>query len=109
VRLDRQTVTALVLVVLSDPIEDTPCFQIGYAVPKAHRGQGRAKSALESAIAELKYGLARNKISTFYIEAVVGADNEASKNTAATTISNTPTEITDEFSGLPALHYVRKF
>jgi hypothetical protein len=97
VRLQRQTVTALVILVISDPIEENPCFQIGYAVPEAYRSQGRAKNAVGAAIIELKHGLAKNKISTFYVEAIVGTDNEASKNVAAATISTTPIEVTDQF------------
>lgn len=108
VRLQGQTVVVLVMFVLSEPIDKTPCFQIGYAVPKEYRNEGRAKSAICAAITELKQGLARNKISKFYVEAVVGTDNEVSKHVAALTISNAPVEITDSVSGLPALHYVRK-
>ncbi len=55
-----------------------------------------------------QHGLARSKISTFYVEAIVGTDNEASKYVAAATISTSPVEVTDQFSGLPALQYVRK-
>jgi hypothetical protein len=108
VRLKGRTVTALVILVLADPLKGTPCFQIGCAVPNAYRNQGRAKDAVEAAIAELKHGLARNKISTFYVEAVVGTHNEPSQRVAAATISAAPAEITDEVSGLPALHYLRK-
>jgi hypothetical protein len=108
VRLKGQTVTALVNLVISDPIDGTPCFQIGCAVPEVYRNQGRAKDAVGAAIIELKHGLAGNKISTFYVEAIVGTHNEASKHVAAATISTTPVEVTDQFSGLPALHYVRK-
>jgi RimJ/RimL family protein N-acetyltransferase len=108
VRLQRQTVTAFVELVICDPIEGTPCFQIGYAVPESYRSQGRAKSAVSAAIAELKHGLARIPIQTFYVEAIVGADNKASQRVAAETISATPDAVTDQVSGLPALHYVRK-
>lgn len=108
VRLERQTVTALVILVISDPIDSVPCFQIGYAVPESYRSQGRAKNAVDAAIVELKHGLSRNKISTFYVEAIVGTNNEVSKHVAAATISNSPVEVTDQVSGLPALHYVRK-
>jgi hypothetical protein len=93
---------------LCEPIEGVPCFQIGYAVPKEYRGQGRAKGIVDAAIAELKHGLGRNKIHSFYVEAIVGTDNEASKHVAATTISATPVAVTDKYSGLPALQYVRK-
>jgi hypothetical protein len=108
VRLKGRTVTALVILVLVDPINGTPCFQIGVAVPEAYRNQGRAKDAVAAAIAELKCGLARSKISTFHVEAVVGTHNEPSQRVAAATISTTPAEVTDQYSGLPALHYVRK-
>lgn len=108
VRLQRRTVTALVMLVVSDAIEGTPCFQIGYAVPEAYRNQGRAKSAVSAAISELKHGLLRNEVATFHVEAIVGADNKASQHVAAGTISTTPVAISDQVSGLPAFHYVRK-
>jgi hypothetical protein len=109
VRLDRRTVTALVMLVVTDPMEGIPCFQIGYAVPEIYRGQGRAKSAVQAAIAELKHGLSRSHPdATFYVEAVIGTDNDASNQVAAATISASPDAITDKVSGLPALHYVRK-
>jgi hypothetical protein len=108
VRLDRRTVTALVMFALVDPIEGSPCFQIGYAVPERYRAQGRAKDIVVAAIAELKKGLTGNGVPAFYIEAVVGTDNEPSTRVAAAIISTSPTQITDHVSGLPALHYVLK-
>jgi hypothetical protein len=108
VRLQRQTVTALAIAVLTEPIEGIPCFQLGVAVPEPYRGQGRAKSIVEAAIIEMKSGLARNNIRAFYVEAIVGTHNEASQHVAAATISTTPVAVTDEFSGLPALQYLCK-
>jgi hypothetical protein len=108
VRLDRRTVTALVMFVLVAPLEGSPCFQIGYAVPERCRAQGRAKDIVAAAIAELKRGLTENGVPAFYIEAVVGTDNEPSMRVAAATISTSPVQITDDVSGLSALHYVRK-
>jgi len=107
-RLQRQTVTALAIAVLTEPIEGVPCFQLGVAVREAYRGQGRAKSIVEAAIVEIKNGLARHNIRAFYVEAIVGAHNESSQYVAAAILSRTPIEITDEFSGLPALQYLRK-
>ena len=107
-RVQRKTVTALAIAVLTEPIEGIPCFQLGVAVPEAYRGQGRAKSIVEAAIAEMKSGLARNNLRAFYVEAIVGAHNKSSQRVAAATISATPKEVTDEFSGLPALQYLRK-
>jgi hypothetical protein len=108
VRLKHQMVAAMVMLVSVEPLDGYPCFQIGYAVPERYRRQGRAKSAVAAAIAELRQGLKRNHVLTFYVEAIVGTDNEASKRVAAVTISAVPTEITDSVSGLPALRYVRK-
>lgn len=108
VRLDRQTVTALAIIVPIEPMHGLPCFHVGVAVPEAHRGKGYATSVISAAIEELRHGLARNKIPSFYIEAIVSVDNEPSKRVAASTISTTPVPVTDQFSGLPALHYLRK-
>jgi hypothetical protein len=108
VRLDRQSVTAFAELCLTEPMHGHPCFQAGVAVPEAHRGKGYAKSVLAAAIAELRHGLFRNEISSFYVEAIVSIDNEPSKRVAASTISETPVAVTDRFSGLPALRYIRK-
>lgn len=107
-RLDGKTVTALVLFVNSQPLDGKPCFNIGYAVPAAFRRKGLATSTVQASIAELRNGFGRNGIKTFYVEAVVGTTNEASKGVAASTLSPDPKSIIDEVSGEPALHYVRK-
>lgn len=70
VRLENGTVTAFVNFVLVEPIEGEHCFNIGYAVPDEYRNQGRAKEAVGMAIAEMQHGLARGRISTFYVEAI---------------------------------------
>lgn len=108
VRIEGETVTALVVFAIVDPIDGVPCLQVGCAVPEAHRRKGLAKSTMAAGIAELKQGLGRNGISTFYVEAVVGLDNEPSKRVAAAILANHPSNITDDVSSLPALHYVRK-
>lgn len=108
VRLDRRTVTALAMLVQVPPLDGLPCFQLGYAVPEKYRAQGRAKGIVAAATAELERALTRNGVRAFCIETVVGSDNEPSMRVAAATISSFPVSITDELSGLPALHYVRK-
>lgn len=108
VRLEGNTVTALVNICQSDPIDGIHCYSIGCAVAEAYRNQGRAKEIIAAAIAELKHALAQSGQTVFYVEAVVGADNLASQRVAEQVISNTPTPITDQVSGLPALYYVRK-
>lgn len=107
-RIEGRTVTALVLFVLIEPMKGVPCFQIGYAVPNSHRRKGIAKNTVKAALNELTHGLSRTPMSEFYIEAIVGNNNDASNNIAASLISDQPTEIIDEFSKLPALQYVKK-
>jgi hypothetical protein len=108
VRLEDTTVTAFVEFASCEAIEGTPCFAIGYAVPEAHRNQGRAKNAIRAAISELQNGLGRIGLSVFYVEAIVGADNKPSQRVAEQVISDMPVPVTDQVSGLPAFRYVRK-
>jgi hypothetical protein len=92
---NRESVTAFANVVMTEPMHGLPRFEVGVAVPEAYRGKGHAKSIVAAAIAELRHGLARNNISSFYVEAIVSIDNEPSKRVAAATISATPVAVTD--------------
>ena len=58
--------------------------------------------------AEMQADLVRNGIPEFYIEAIVGAGNMASRKIAEQVISNEPEAITEELSGQPAFKYVRR-
>ncbi len=107
--IENEFITALMMLALVDPIESEPCFQLGIAIPQVYRGQGRAKKIVRGALAELQHGLAKNKITIFHIEAVVGIENVASQKVMADCISATPATITDSVSALPALHYIKKF
>jgi ribosomal protein S18 acetylase RimI-like enzyme len=108
-RLDGKKVVGLVQMVPAELLNGLPCFQAGVAVAKKYRRKGHAKRIVAAAIAELKHGLARDaKIKSFYVEAIVSVDNEPSKRVAAATISPSPTAVTDEGSGLPALQYLMK-
>lgn len=70
-------------------------------------GRGLATAAVAGAIAEMKNGFHQSAgMQTFYIEAIVGEENVASRRVAERTISNNPTAITDQESGLPAFQYV---
>jgi hypothetical protein len=107
-RIEGETLTALVMLVENGSIEGKPCFQIGYAVPEAYRNHGRAKGAVKAAIADLQYELSRVMVSEFYVEAFVPTDNTASLGVAGAAISTSPVAVTDRVSGLPAFRYVRK-
>lgn len=102
-------VQALVMFVQAEPLNGLPCFQVGYAVPKAHRNQGLATSTLQSAIAELVHGLRRNSVARLCIEAVIGTGNLPSLRVAERVISPERFEATDEFSGEPAIQFVGVF
>lgn len=108
VRLKGKTVTAMVMFVAQPPEDGKPYFAVGYAVPKRFQRQGRAKDILVAAIADMQAGLARNRMPEFYIEAIVGADNLASRKIAEQVISQKPETVTEGLSGMPAFKYVRR-
>ncbi len=101
VRLKGKTVTAMVIFAAQPPEDGKPIFSVGYAVPKGFEKQGRAKDILVAAIADMQAGLFRNGFPEFYIEAIVGADNVASRKIAEQVISDEPEAITERLSGCP--------
>ncbi|MNE81585.1 hypothetical protein D3C80_1782480 [compost metagenome] len=106
--VDFGRVRAFVTYVSADPVHGVPCFGVGYAVPEKFRRQGLAAKIIDKSIDEMKHGLARNGIQKFYIEAVVGESNIASRKVAEKVISATPDRTgLDEFSGEPAITYLR--
>lgn len=62
---------------------------------------------MTAAIAEMTHGFKRNGIKQFYVEAIVGATNEASKRAAASVVSGKPKKVTDKFSGDESYQYLR--
>ena len=72
---------------------------IGYAVPEAYRNQGRAKEIVNAAISDISANLDE----TFFVEAIVGADNIPSQHVAAQVISAESEAVTEQHSGLPAV------
>ena len=107
-RVSEGVVTAFAVLVRADPHEGLPAFGIGWAVPSALRGQRRAQDVVHSAIRELRNGLGRNGVPTFWVEAVVDAGNAASRGVAERVVSPEGKEVTDALSGLPAVQYLRK-
>lgn len=108
VRLDGMTVVAFVNAMLVEPVEGSPCFQFGCAVPERFRRQRYATSTLRAAIAEMRNGFGRTGVKTFYVEGIVHVDNAASRRVSERAISKTPVEVTDGVTGLPALQYLLK-
>lgn len=63
---------------------------------------------VRAALAEMKHGLSRTPIKTYYVEAIVDRTNEGSRRIAERLISDKPEAITDAISGLPAFRYLLK-
>jgi hypothetical protein len=100
-------VAALAMFAHNGSIGNAPCFQTGYAVIQSMRRQGLATDLVSKGIQEMRNGFGRQGAKRFYVEAVVGATNEASNKLASRLLSNSPENITDEFSGEPAFRYVK--
>ncbi|MGE3433483.1 MAG: GNAT family N-acetyltransferase [Ramlibacter sp.] len=90
VRLRGKKVTAMVQFIPCDPVEDEPCFNVGWAVPENLRGQGRSGEAFIAAVKEMRHGFASHGMDAFWIEGVVGEDNVASQRVAERVISGLP-------------------
>lgn len=89
----------------TDLINGFLCFNIGYAVIEQYRGSGLGAEAVGIGIDDLKNGLPRAGIEKFYIEAVVGINNSPSISVAEKIFNAKGNEITDAYSGEPALHF----
>ncbi|MHA6075892.1 hypothetical protein ACVSML_06665, partial [Pseudomonas aeruginosa] len=100
-------VKALAMYVEVAPYEGKRCFNVGYAVAVPYRKKGLAKALLTSSLEEFSGLLAKELAEPgFYVEAVVGVDNEPSKRVAGQFFTE-PKETVDGESGLPALHYIK--
>lgn len=100
-------VKAMAIYIETEPNEGKRCFGVGYAVALPFRGQGLAKAVVASSLDEFTRMIALQLPEPgFYLEAVIGAGNERSQKVARQLISETPEEIIDSESGLPALHFI---
>lgn len=108
VRIQNEIVTVYVSFIQHTPIDRTPCFQIGYAVPEAYRNQGLATETVKKALAEMEVGYRKTPLATFYVEAIVSADNTPSQKVAEKAISDTPIAMVDKASQLPAFQYLKR-
>ena len=109
VKTDNGHITAYCVFVWADPVGSVPCFNIGYAVPEKYQHNGLAAEIIKKGIAELQNGGKRNKMSKFYIEAIIGLENHISQKLAKKFITNYSKKITDSHSGQPAYQYIDLF
>lgn len=108
-RIVEGRVQGIAMYCIVDPVDGIPCLQTGYAVVEYYQNQGVGAALVRDSLAELQPNLHRVGISAFYVEAVVGMDNEPSNRIACSILTDSPQQITDQFSGEPALQYLRKF
>lgn len=104
-KIEGKDAISLSMFAATDPIDGVTCFNIGYAVIEEYRGSGLGEEVVNIGIKELKNGLPRAGIEKFYIDAVVGINNHPSIRTAEKIFKAKGKEITDVYSGEPALHY----
>ena len=102
----KDMVKATVAFLPAEPLRGERCFQVGYAVAQPFRGQGIASDVLRKSIDEMRQGF-KVHMKQFYIEAVVGTDNLASRRVAEKVLTKDFDEIADKASGLPAVQFVR--
>lgn len=97
---------AISIFILTEPIDNIECFNMGYAVAECFRLQGYGKRIVKSSIEQIKQDLKLN-LQQFYIEAVVGIYNTGSNKLAHHFISNSPVQSCCTYSGTPAKQYLR--
>lgn len=83
----------------ADRLQGKFVFQIGYAVPPAHRNRGLARTIAKIAIDEIDIGFRRAKTPMFYVEASVTDSNIASQRVAQSVFGDCKQIGTDERTG----------
>lgn len=84
---------------LTDPLDGKLVFQIGYAVPSAHRNKGLGRRIAKVAIDEIDHGFRRAKTPMFYVEASVADSNLASQRVAQSVFGDSKQTGLDELTG----------
>ena len=106
-RVGGRSVEAIAVFCHNGYLDRIPVFQTGYAVVESMRRNGVGTDIVSKGIEEMRKGFARQGAKKFYVEAVVGVNNTASKRLAERLLSDAPEAIVDEFSGQSALRYVK--
>lgn len=105
VRLEDRTVTAMATFFATAPVNGVMDFHGFYAVPEAYRNQGRAKDILGAAVRQIQQGIGDTGMRAIHVSVMVEADNTIAQRVAAAAISPTPSNVTDQATGRPALLY----
>lgn len=107
-QIDGSQVQAVAILIVAEPVDRVPCFQLGYAVSHAMRRKGLGTAIVKKAIDEFKNGFCRTAMKQFYIEAIVSDRNVASNEIAKRLICERPEACTDFYSKEPAYQYLRR-
>ncbi|SEI14595.1 GNAT family N-acetyltransferase [Paraburkholderia hospita] len=103
--VEGRTVKATVVFAYAERYEGERCFSVGYAVAEKFRGSGVATDVLTRSISDLRQGLGWP---VFYIEAIVDAENLASRRVCEKVLSTSPEAMTESISGKPASRYFKR-
>jgi RimJ/RimL family protein N-acetyltransferase len=104
-KLQGRTVTALATFFAAAPIDGVMVFHGFYAVPEAYRNQGQAKDIVRSALRQISQGIGQTGVDAIRVVLLVDAENTVAQRVAAAVVSATPSPVTDEATGRPALLY----
>ena len=99
VLIEAGEVLAFANLSLADPLDGKIVFQIGYAVPKAHRNKGLGRKIAKVAIDEIDCGFRRANTPMFYVEASVADSNIASQHVAQSVFGDSKQSGIDERTG----------
>lgn len=106
--VDKQ-VQALAMFVQEEPFKGAVRFSVAYAVAEKFRGRSLAVEAFNKGIADLNKILVQNKVSEFYVEALIDKTNMHSIRVAEKLFLTAGLAILDGETGTPALLFYRRF
>lgn len=92
---------------IMDPIKGVISYSVNYAVSEKHRRRGLAAELFYLGIEVMINRFRHTQLRWFYVEAIIDVANTPSIKLAEKLFSTQGTEIEDEDSGLPVLHFLK--
>ena len=110
VKINEGEILSFCNFVLVEPIDKTPCFQIGYAVPEKFQNKGFGKEIAKLALIEFLTNMFRAFDSkSLYIESVISIDNLPSQKITDYILSTEPEQNIDPSSNEKMFCYQKLF
>jgi RimJ/RimL family protein N-acetyltransferase len=109
VRMKGSKTTALAVIVPGDPVGDTPCFHLGYAVDEDQRGKGLATDIAAAAIEDMRRNMGRLGMQKMAFEAIIDRDNPASAAVARKVLGCDGIETKDSKDGKDIWQFIGYF